>query len=147
MGGPCSGQVHDVEPDTAEVSELDEAGDRHRYVRTETVDLWQVHAWDPWTPMDETLAAIDDAVAAGKVRYAGVSNYAGWQMSRAATWQQAVAGRAPLVTAQMEYSLLERGIERGYPRPGGREWGQATPERLGDPLVAGHRGATHHFRP
>jgi aryl-alcohol dehydrogenase-like predicted oxidoreductase len=83
-----------------------------RRLRTETVDLWQVHAWDPWTPMDETLAAVDDAVAAGKVRYAGVSNYAGWQMARAATWQQAVPGRTPLVTAQMEYSLLERGIER-----------------------------------
>ena len=83
-----------------------------RRLRTDTVDLWQVHAWDPWTPMDETLAAIDDAVAAGKVRYAGISNYAGWQMARAATWQQAVPGRTPLVTAQMEYSLLERGIER-----------------------------------
>lgn len=83
-----------------------------RRLRTETVDLWQVHAWDPWTPLDETLAAIDDAVTAGKVRYAGVSNYAGWQMARAATWQQAVPGRTPLVTAQMEYSLLERGIER-----------------------------------
>jgi aryl-alcohol dehydrogenase-like predicted oxidoreductase len=83
-----------------------------RRLRTETVDLWQVHAWDPWTPLDETLAAVDDAVTAGKVRYAGVSNYAGWQMARAATWQQAVPGRTPLVTAQMEYSLLERGIER-----------------------------------
>lgn len=83
-----------------------------RRLRTETIDLWQVHAWDPWTPMEETLAAIDDAVASGKVRYAGISNYSGWQMSRAATWQHAVAGRAPLITAQMEYSLLERGIER-----------------------------------
>lgn len=83
-----------------------------RRLRTDTIDLWQVHAWDPWTPMEETLAAVDAAVSSGKVRYAGVSNYSGWQMSRAATWQQAVPGRAPLVTAQMEYSLLERGIER-----------------------------------
>ncbi len=83
-----------------------------RRLRTETVDLWQLHAWDPWTPMDETLAAIDTAVQSGKARYAGISNYSGWQMSRAATWQQAVPGRAHLVTAQMEYSLLERGIER-----------------------------------
>ncbi len=83
-----------------------------RRLRTETVDLWQLHAWDPWTPMDETLAAVDDAVSSGKARYAGISNYSGWQMSRAATWQQAVPGRTPLVTAQMEYSLLERGIER-----------------------------------
>jgi len=83
-----------------------------RRLRTETVDLWHLHAWDPWTPLEESLAAVDAAVASGKVRYAGVSNYAGWQMSRAAAWQQAVPGRAPLVTTQVEYSLLERGIEK-----------------------------------
>jgi aryl-alcohol dehydrogenase-like predicted oxidoreductase len=83
-----------------------------RRLRTETVDLWHLHAWDPWTPMEETLAAVDAAVSSGKARYAGVSNFAGWQMSRAAAWQQAVPGRTPLVTAQVEYSLLERGIER-----------------------------------
>ncbi|MHB1068201.1 MAG: aldo/keto reductase [Candidatus Nanopelagicales bacterium] len=83
-----------------------------RRLRTDRVDLWQLHAWDPWTPMEETLAAADAAVASGKVRYVGISNYSGWQMARAATWQQAGAGRAMLVTAQMEYSLLERGIER-----------------------------------
>lgn len=81
-------------------------------LRTDWIDLWQLHAWDPMTPMDESLAAIDDAVRAGKVRYAGISNYAAWQAARAATWQRAVPGRTPLVTAQMEYSLLERGIER-----------------------------------
>ncbi len=83
-----------------------------RRLRTDTIDLWQLHAWDPRTPMDETLAAVDHAVSRGMVRYAGISNYSGWQMTRAATWQQAVPGRSPLVTAQMEYSLLERGIER-----------------------------------
>jgi aryl-alcohol dehydrogenase-like predicted oxidoreductase len=83
-----------------------------RRLRTDTIDLWQLHAWDPWTPLDETLAAIDDAVDSGKVRYVGISNYSAWQMTRAATWQEAVPGRARLVTAQMEYSLLERGIER-----------------------------------
>ena len=83
-----------------------------RRLRTDHIDLWQMHAWDPSTPMEETLSAIDDAVQSGKVRYVGVSNYAGWQLARAATWQRAVAGRAPIVTAQMEYSLLERGIER-----------------------------------
>lgn len=56
-----------------------------RRLRTDAVDLWQLHAWDPWTPMDETLAAIDHAVLSGKARYAGISNYSGWQMSRAAT--------------------------------------------------------------
>jgi len=83
-----------------------------RRLRTDHIDLWQMHAWDPSTPMEETLSAIDNAVQSGKVRYVGVSNYSGWQLARAATWQRAVAGRAPIVTTQMEYSLLERGIER-----------------------------------
>lgn len=82
-----------------------------RRLRTDVVDLWQVNAWDPWTPLDETLAAVDSAVTSGKVRYAGVSNFSGWQMARAATMQQAL-GRTPLVTTQVEYSLLERGVER-----------------------------------
>jgi aryl-alcohol dehydrogenase-like predicted oxidoreductase len=76
------------------------------------VDLWQVHGFDPETPLDETLTALDHAVASGKARYVGISNYSGWQTAYAATWQQAWPGRAPLVCAQVEYSLLERGIER-----------------------------------
>lgn len=83
-----------------------------RRLQVEAVDLWQLHAWDPLTPIEETLAAVDDAVRSGKARSIGVSNYAGWQLAQSATWQQAVPGRAPLVTAQMEYSLLERGVER-----------------------------------
>jgi aryl-alcohol dehydrogenase-like predicted oxidoreductase len=82
-----------------------------RRLRVDAIDLWQLHAWDPLTPLEETLAAVDEAVTSGKVRYVGVSNYAGWQVSRAATWQQ-VSGGAPLVAAQMEYSLMERGVER-----------------------------------
>ncbi|MDO8731135.1 MAG: aldo/keto reductase [Actinomycetota bacterium] len=81
-------------------------------LRTDTIDLWQLHAWDPLTPMEETLAVCDDIIRSGKARYIGISNYSGWQTARAATWQRAVPGRAPIVTAQMEYSLLERGIER-----------------------------------
>lgn len=79
---------------------------------TDYIDVWHLHAWDPWTPMDETLAAADDAVRSGKVRYVAVSNYAGWQLARAATWQQAGGGRSPIAAAQMEYSLVQRGIER-----------------------------------
>jgi len=82
-----------------------------RRLRVDAIDLWQLHAWDPLTPLEETLSAVDEAVASGKVRYAGVSNYAGWQVARAATWQQ-VSGGAPLISAQMEYSLMERGVER-----------------------------------
>ncbi|WP_433045726.1 aldo/keto reductase [Dactylosporangium sp. CS-033363] len=79
---------------------------------TDHVDLWQVHGYDPDTPLEETLSAIDTAVSTGRARYAGVSNYSGWQSARAATWQAAWPGRAPLVSTQVEYSLLERGIER-----------------------------------
>lgn len=86
------------------------------------VDLWQLHAWDPLTPVEETLAAVDDAVRSGRVRYAGVSNYSGWQLARAVTLQQAARGSAPIVSAQMEYSLLQRGVEREV-LPAARELG------------------------
>jgi aryl-alcohol dehydrogenase-like predicted oxidoreductase len=83
-----------------------------RRLGTDYVDLWQVHGYDPQTPLEETLSALDHAVNSGRVRYVGVSNFAGWQTARAATWQQAFPSRAPIVAAQVEYSLLERGIER-----------------------------------
>ncbi|MBA9006069.1 MULTISPECIES: aldo/keto reductase [Thermomonospora] len=76
------------------------------------VDLWQLHAYDPVTPLEETLAALDEAVASGRTRYVGVSNFAGWQLAKAAAWQRAWPGRAPIVSTQMEYSLLHREIER-----------------------------------
>jgi aryl-alcohol dehydrogenase-like predicted oxidoreductase len=79
---------------------------------TDYIDLWQMHSWDPATPLDETLATLDAAVTSGRVRYIGVSNYNGVQTARAATWQAAVPGRAPIASTQMEYSLLQRGIER-----------------------------------
>lgn len=79
---------------------------------TDYVDLWYVHYVDDTVPFDETLSALDTAVTAGKARYAGVSNYCGWQIGRAATWQRAVPARAPIVANQVRYSLLERGIER-----------------------------------
>lgn len=81
-------------------------------LHTDYVDLWQLHAWDPRTPLDETLSTLDDVVRSGKVRYVGISNYNGWQTAQAATWQRAVPGRVPIATTQMEYSLLSRGIER-----------------------------------
>ena len=79
---------------------------------TDYVDVWHVHGYDPDTPLEETLSALDQAVASGRARYAGVSNFAGWQTGRAAAWQAAWPGRAALVSAQVEYSLLERGVER-----------------------------------
>src|SRR5881227_3011236 len=81
-------------------------------LQTSYVDLWQMHAWDAHTPIEETLAALDTAVSSGRVRYVGISNYSGWQTAKAASWQRAWPGRAPVVSTQMEYSLLQRGIER-----------------------------------
>ncbi len=83
-----------------------------RKLGTDYVDLWYVHNIDDSVPFDETLSALDAAVQSGKVRYTGVSNYSGWRIGRAATWQRAVPGRAPVVANQLRYSLLDRGIER-----------------------------------
>lgn len=83
-----------------------------RRLRLDHIDLWQLHAWDPSVPLEESLAALDSAVAGGKVRYVGVSNYAGWQLATAATLQHAVPGRVPLTSTQTEYSLVERDSER-----------------------------------
>ncbi|MFD4115921.1 aldo/keto reductase [Streptomyces niveus] len=80
---------------------------------TDHVDLWQVHAFDTGTPLEETLQALDIAVSSGRARYAGVSNFSGWQLAKAATWQLASPGvRTRLASTQMEYSLLQRGVER-----------------------------------
>jgi len=75
------------------------------------VDLWQVHTFDDDTPLEETLASLDHAVDSGRVRYVGISNFSGWQSARAATWQRAWPGRTPIVSHQVEYSLLRRGVE------------------------------------
>ena len=56
------------------------------------VDLWQLHAWDDATPLEETLAACDLAVSSGRARYVGISNFTGWQTAQAATWQRAWPG-------------------------------------------------------
>jgi aryl-alcohol dehydrogenase-like predicted oxidoreductase len=75
------------------------------------VDLWQVHVWVDDAPIEETLGALDYAVATGRASYVGVSNYNGWQTGQAATWQRAVPGRAVLASNQVEYSLLNRRAE------------------------------------
>jgi aryl-alcohol dehydrogenase-like predicted oxidoreductase len=79
-----------------------------RRLGVENVDLYQAHAWDPLTPIEETLGFFDDAVRAGKIRYAGLSNFVGWQLQKAAL----LAGdAAPIVTLQPQYNLLVRDIE------------------------------------
>lgn len=77
----------------------------------EYIDLWQIHTWDPMVPLEESLSAIDQAVNSGRVRYVGVSNFSGWQLARAATLQNPLFGKSPIVSTQVEYSLLNRGIE------------------------------------
>jgi aryl-alcohol dehydrogenase-like predicted oxidoreductase len=79
-------------------------------LRVDCVDLYQVHAWDPLTPVEETLGFFDDAVRAGKVRYAGLSNYAGWQVQKAIDVAEQRHLPRP-VTLQPQYNLLSREIE------------------------------------
>ncbi|WP_326823466.1 aldo/keto reductase [Streptosporangium sp. NBC_01639] len=76
------------------------------------VELWQLHAFDPDVPLEETLAAVDAIVSSGRAAYAGVCDYTGWQLAVAAAGQRAVPGRVPIVAAQVEYSLLAREAER-----------------------------------
>jgi len=88
---------------------LDASLDR---LRTDHLDLWLIHRWSPLTPLDETLSALDYAVGSGRVRYAGVADFTGWQCARAATWQAAVPGRTALVALGAEYSLVNRSADR-----------------------------------
>ena len=78
---------------------------------TDYVDLYQVHAWDAATPLQETLSALTDLVRAGKVRYIGVSNFAGWQLMKALCVSE-LRGFERFVSLQPQYSLVERNIER-----------------------------------
>ncbi len=82
-----------------------------RRLDTDHIDLYWVHFPDTVTPIDEIVAALDDLVRAGKIRYAGLSNFAAWQVSRAATVAE-LRGWAPLAGIQTEYSLIERTAER-----------------------------------
>lgn len=97
------------------------AGGSRRYIRlavegslrrlqTDWIDLYQLHTPDPGTPIDETLAALDDLVREGKVRYLGHSNLSGWQLAEAELVAREL-GTTRFVSAQNEYSLLARGAE------------------------------------
>ncbi|MDT5041490.1 MAG: hypothetical protein QOE51_2475 [Actinoplanes sp.] len=81
-----------------------------RRLDTDYIDLYQIHAPDAETPIEETLAALDDLVRAGKVRYLGNSNFAGWQLADA-DWTARAAGHSAFISAQNQYSLLHRGVE------------------------------------
>lgn len=79
---------------------------------TDHVDLWQLHGWDDETPLEDTLSALDYAYSSGKARYVGISNFSGWQSARAITLQELHNMKAPIVSLQNEYSLLNRQVER-----------------------------------
>ncbi len=84
--------------------------DSLRRLGVDSVDLYQLHAWDPLTPLEESLRFLDDAVSAGKIGYPGLSNFTGWQLQRAVDVAERDRLAVP-VTLQPNYSLLVRGTE------------------------------------
>jgi len=90
------------------ISELDKSLTR---LETDYVDIWQIHSWDPCTPLEDTLSALDYAYSSGKARYVGLSNFSGWQSARAITIQESNSAKAPIISHQVEYSLLNRAAE------------------------------------
>ncbi|MEU8462165.1 aldo/keto reductase [Streptomyces sp. NPDC029003] len=82
-----------------------------RRLETDHIDLYQLHSPDPATPIAETLAALTELVTEGKIRYIGHSNFSGWQLAEAAHVARET-GAAPFVSAQNEWSLLQRSAER-----------------------------------
>lgn len=82
-----------------------------RRLQTDYVDLYWLHIWDQNTPIDETMAALDDLVRAGKVRYIGVSDTPAWKIAQANTMAQ-FRNWSPFIALQVEYSLMERSIEQ-----------------------------------
>ena len=95
--------------------------DSLRRLRTDWIDLYQLHAADPLTPIEETLRALDDLIRQGKIRYVGCSNVPAWQMAEA-QWTAKVEHLSAFVACQDEYSLLVRGIERDV-MPAARQYG------------------------
>jgi aryl-alcohol dehydrogenase-like predicted oxidoreductase len=81
-----------------------------RRLGVDTIDLYQAHAFDPWTPLEETLRTMDGFIRSGKIRYYGLSNFTGWQLTKAVHLARALNLAEP-VTLQPQYSLLVREIE------------------------------------
>ncbi len=127
--------------------------DSLRRLQSDHIDLYYVHRWDPHTPLQETLRALDDLVRMGKIRYVGVSTYTSWQLAQANLLSE-VRGWTPVVAIQSEYNLLRREPERDvlpycaahkvgfvpyYPLAGGYLTGKY---RRGQPAPPGSRGET-----
>ncbi|GAA3692872.1 aldo/keto reductase [Microlunatus aurantiacus] len=84
--------------------------DSLRRLGVDRVDLYQVHAYDPWTPLEETVRTLDDFVRSGKISYWGLSNFTGWQLTKIVDTAVALGASRP-VTLQPQYSLIVREIE------------------------------------
>ena len=90
-------------------------------MKTDVIDLYQVHAWDGQTPLEETIEALDTLIKQGKVRYVGCSNYSAWHLMKAlgiadkAHWQRFVAQQLhyPLYSREAEYELVPLGLDQG----------------------------------
>lgn len=124
-----------------------------RRLQSDYIDLYQIHAWDNETPIEESMRALDALVQSGKIRYIGASNFAAWQLARSNTLAE-VRGWEPFITIQPHYHMLERGIEHEllpycaafkigilpyYPLAGGFLTGKY---RRDSPAPAGSRGET-----
>ncbi|GGA37790.1 aldo/keto reductase [Paenibacillus physcomitrellae] len=82
-----------------------------RRLKTDYIDLYQIHAFDPNTPLEETLRTLDDMISSGKVRYIGASNYAAWELMKALGVSER-KGFVPYVSVQTSYSLADRTPEQ-----------------------------------
>jgi aryl-alcohol dehydrogenase-like predicted oxidoreductase len=111
VAGPMGGGPNDLGLSRRHI--LDGIDGSLRRLGTDFVDLYQVHAYDPTTPLDETLRALDDCVRAGKVRYLGCSNYSAWQVMKATALAREL-GTARYDCLQPQYSLVCREIEREH---------------------------------
>lgn len=127
-----------------------------RRLKTDHIDLLQIHAWDGETPIEETMRALDDLVSSGKVRYIGASNYAAWQLCRSNDVAE-MRGWAPFISIQPHYHMLERSIESElvpycrefkvgilpyFPLAGGFLTGKY---REGEPAPVGSRGENNGY--
>jgi aryl-alcohol dehydrogenase-like predicted oxidoreductase len=90
---------------------LEEVDRSLKRLQTDYLDLYQIHYYDPFTPLEETLRTMDHLVQQGKVRYIGCSNFAAWQVADAMGVSRAL-GLEPLVSVEPEYSMLKRAIEK-----------------------------------
>lgn len=90
---------------------MNAVADSLRRLQSDHIDLYYIHRWDEFTPIEETLRALDDLLSAGKIRYVGVSDFAAWQLARANLLCE-LKGWMPISVIQSEYSMLERDVER-----------------------------------